>query len=551
MGNCGYNDACSYNYAHIDAATKLNRYRHRRQKNHHDHDDHDHEHCHHVASLTTLNEDLLYIILEYGVTSAQTLINLKHCDRVLNAILTKETYENNSTKQMQSTIHPTLNRIWKRILLAQWPNFLIDSSSSNTEHLHMHENKQLRYDLFFKIRFMSLKKYNRDTIQSLPKITLKSYHHVGKKYEQLLEYELNVQKMRHMNIIDQHPFIEGCSIQWNDYLKISKNYNYNNNNNNNNNNDDNSINGIDEDSKDDNINNGARNNNDNYKIQEIGDIEDIGLILAGKKTNRHDKRGNAFTKSAKNMVASILGKNNFAIQFRCPLFWSEIDDINGNTNVNQVVLHDNDNNSPLSVTVTVPDDKISTMKSIKMCQVCKKNVYFVKNKLDLERKIDNGDCVSFNVQQVFGKDFNFDFWKNGPPFMDNNYSDGNDSYNYNENTSLVRSGMVQGMLVQQPTTSTDPYGLNINSSAPEPSIDHSGPLIGNYNNNNNNNVNIEDRSVDHGNGYNQSDYFKYDQPMKMQQVQPYHHIATPMPPATPMDSDSNDSSDDNNIHKYT
>ena len=109
MGNCGYNDACSYNYAHIDAATKLNRYRHRRQKNHHDHDDHDHEHCHHVASLTTLNEDLLYIILEYGVTSAQTLINLKHCDRVLNAILTKETYENNSTKQMQSTIHPTLN----------------------------------------------------------------------------------------------------------------------------------------------------------------------------------------------------------------------------------------------------------------------------------------------------------------------------------------------------------------------------------------------------------------------------------------------------------
>ena len=53
------------------------------------------------------------------------LINLKHTNKLLNSMLTKTQRDNNGN----ITIHPTLNAIWKHILLTYWPKFAINSNT--------------------------------------------------------------------------------------------------------------------------------------------------------------------------------------------------------------------------------------------------------------------------------------------------------------------------------------------------------------------------------------------------------------------------------------
>ena len=104
-----------------------------------------------IATITDLSDDILYIIFDLCIISHKMLINLKHTNKLLNCILTKTQYDNNGN----ITIHPTLNRIWKRILLKYWPKFSIMSNINTVNKIENKNNfQQLRFDLFFKIRFI-------------------------------------------------------------------------------------------------------------------------------------------------------------------------------------------------------------------------------------------------------------------------------------------------------------------------------------------------------------------------------------------------------------
>ena len=52
-------------------------------------------------------------------------------------------------------LHPTINKIWKRIVLSYWPSFMKNDKTISNYSKHINQ----RWDLFFQIRFVTVKKY--------------------------------------------------------------------------------------------------------------------------------------------------------------------------------------------------------------------------------------------------------------------------------------------------------------------------------------------------------------------------------------------------------
>ena len=102
-----------------------------------------------------LGDDVLYQIFDCTIAIHYTLIALKHASKLFNYLLTKTTAEKTINNKITYVVDARVTKLWKRIVFNYWPSFI-----SNDKMVQKYCEKICkRWDLFFQLRFIIIKKH--------------------------------------------------------------------------------------------------------------------------------------------------------------------------------------------------------------------------------------------------------------------------------------------------------------------------------------------------------------------------------------------------------
>ena len=215
---------------------------------------------------TKLGDDTWLLIFEFAVSSHMNIIHFCQVSKQFNSLFsnyksdgTNSTKNSNKKKEKRLIIDPRLNGIWKRLVLYYWPSFMsqsmVDTYSTKISQ---------RWDLFFKIRFLSMKQYIKKRDKKNDSTPMRK-----RSSDDRRDYGKNSGKYVRENSL-LRGYIEGCDKQIKEMSKIIKA-------------------NITPLSKMDSI---------------VPDLEEIA--------------------SKHNMKNNLLGIKGLSIGFQCPLFWHEL-----------------------------------------------------------------------------------------------------------------------------------------------------------------------------------------------------------------------------------